>query len=134
MDVTVDVDAKPTIGQLTALASNADQRVRAIVRHHGFMLQAQVMAHASGRPGPRAVTGDYRRSIALNIGSSADGTITATVGTNKLQARRLEFGFVGVDSLGRHYFNPPLPHFRPAFGKVSADFLDALTRIVDVAR
>lgn len=30
-------------------------------------------------------------------------------------ARRLEFGFIGVDSLGRHYHQPPYPYMRPAY-------------------
>lgn len=30
-------------------------------------------------------------------------------------ARRIELGFVGVDSLGRHYHQAPEPYMRPAF-------------------
>lgn len=30
-------------------------------------------------------------------------------------ARRIELGFIGVDSLGRHYHQAPEPYMRPAF-------------------
>lgn len=30
-------------------------------------------------------------------------------------ARRIEYGFVGTDSLGRHYNQAPQPYMRPAF-------------------
>lgn len=30
-------------------------------------------------------------------------------------ARRVEYGFIGVDSLGRHYHQEPRPYMRPAF-------------------
>ncbi|MGV9878670.1 hypothetical protein [Streptomyces sp. NPDC003006] len=40
--------------------------------------------------------------------------------------RRLEFGFVGVDSLGRHYNQRPFPHLRPAVGTVGPLLVHAL--------
>jgi hypothetical protein len=36
------------------------------------------------------------------------------MGTEEHQGARLEFGFTGVDSLGRHYTQPPFPHVQPA--------------------
>jgi hypothetical protein len=36
---------------------------------------------------------------------------------------RLEFGFVGVDSIGRHYNQPPFPHFRPAEDEVAPIYI-----------
>src|SRR5688500_16885395 len=93
------------------------------VRHHAQLMVTRVQANASGRPGPNAPTGDYRRSWSwepaggIHAGRDAQGRFTsgglpgdfavAYVGTNKPQGRRLEFGFVGVDSLGRHYNQPP---------------------------
>lgn len=37
------------------------------------------------------------------------------IGTNLVYARRQEFGFVGKDSLGRTYAQPPRSHLRVAF-------------------
>ena len=108
-------------------------RVSATVTTYGYMLQRTVKAKASGRPGPRVQTGDYRRAIGLRFSGRASvaqgahgarsGVTTATVGTNEPQGRRLERGFMGMtDSLGRLYHQPPYPHFGPAFDEVSPKF------------
>ncbi len=100
-------------------------RVEAIVRHYGQLLQTAVQAAASGRPGPNAPTGDYKRSINTQF-SGAGLVATATVGTNKPQGRRLEFGFVGTDAIGRFFDQPPYPHFGPALSYIEHPFHDAL--------
>ncbi len=69
-----------------------------------FLLE-EIRKNASGRPGPDVVTGVYRDSW----GISGD-----MVTTRHPAALRLEFGYVGVDSLGRDYNQPPFPHVRPA--------------------
>lgn len=52
--------------------------------------------------GVRLITGGYNRSI--SIAPFIDGTtVGVAIGTNDERGRRLELGFVGVDSLGRHY-------------------------------
>ena len=98
--------------EFAAMGATAAFRAAAIVRHHGQVYQTRVRAHASGRPGPRAVTGDYRRSITLTMGL-VGGLPSAIVGTNAPQGRRLEYGYVDTDSLGRSYNQPPFPHFDP---------------------
>lgn len=96
-----------------------------VVQHHAMLLETRIKARASGRPGPNAPTGDYRRSWTHEV--STDGvTVTAAVGTNKPQARRLEYGFVGADSLGRIYNQAPLPHVGPALEETRPLFLAAL--------
>ena len=45
-------------------------------------------------------------------------------------SNRLEYGFVGVDSLGRHYAQPPHPHFRPAADTVGPQYVRRLMEIV----
>jgi hypothetical protein len=104
-----------------AASRHIDAKTRALVRHHGHLLRTKVMAKASGRPGPNAPTGDYRRSWTVEF-SGGSGTFTATAGTNAPQGRRLEHGFHGVDSLGRAYDQAPLPHAGPAFDEVVPEF------------
>jgi len=62
-------------------------------------------------------TGTLRRSIHVEpkTGSVKDGEGRAyvLVGTDLPYARRLEFGFVGPDKLGRVYNQAPRPYFRP---------------------
>lgn len=115
---TVAVDVHGLDRALTVAASDLHGAMTGPVRRGGLMLQRLVRANASGRPGPRVQTGDYRRGIRLQTGeavSPAGGLVPfATVYTTSPQGQRLEHGFVGVDSLGRHYHQPPFPHWGPA--------------------
>ena len=97
--------------------------------HYGAMMQARVKANASGRPGPNIVFGDYRRSIAL-ITRVRGVWAEAIVGTNRPQGRRLEYGFVGADSLGRVYNQKPYPHWEPAQRAVEPLFRKAVAKAV----
>lgn len=111
--------------QVMAVLVNGGKKVRPeldkLVNHHGMLLNTRVMAKASGRPGPRAITGDYRRSWTHK--HTGGGSVTRSeVGTNAVQGRRLEYGFNGADSLGRVYNQPPFPHARPAFDEIAPGF------------
>lgn len=122
---TLDLDASQAVtvaANVAGVGTHAAIRLGVITRHHGLLLQTKVKAYASkprsGPPGPRIQTGDYVRSISLNVQARGD-SIEAAVGTIKPQGRRLEFGFVGTDAIGRHYNQPPYPHFRPALLEVA---------------
>ena len=83
------------------------------VAHTGVLGQARIRGGASGRPGPNVITGGYRnswKSVPRRIPYGAQ----CTLGTEAPMGRRLEFGFTGTDSLGRHYNQPPFPHVGPA--------------------
>ncbi|MGA5637733.1 hypothetical protein ACPCTN_03130 [Streptomyces cinereoruber] len=111
--------------QLNARAAAALPAVSAVVQHYAMLLETRIKAHASGRPGPNAPTGDYRRSWTHEF--SATGLMAeAVVGTAKPQARRLEYGYVGPDSLGRIFNQPPYPHMGPAVEEVRPAFLAAV--------
>lgn len=116
---------------LLAIGVQAGARAMRVVRHHGQLLETRVKAHASGRPGPRAITGDYRRSINLAV-SLRPGEVVASVGTDKVQGRRLELGFMNMtDSLGRTFHQSPLPHFGPALDETTPGFLADIADIAD---
>lgn len=100
-----------------------------LVAHYGQLYQSRVRARASGRPGPRVQTGDYRRSIGLVL-VSMGGQPAAIIGTNAPQGRRLELGGVGVDSAGRHWSQSPLPHFEPDLQKTWQELFDAVGRLI----
>lgn len=100
------------------------------VRHFSMLLETRIKAHASGRPGPNAPTGDYRRSWTHEV-TAAGTTVIGTVGTNKPQSRRLEYGFVGEDSLGRHYNQRPYPHVGPAVEEIRSLFLAAMSEVAE---
>lgn len=102
------------------------ERVKAVTRHHGALLKMKLIAHSSGRPGPRRNTGEYQLHFWVDY-----------VGTNQWQARiragntepysdRLEWGFIGYDSLGRYYNQRPFPHFRPAMAEFQVEYEQGL--------
>jgi hypothetical protein len=72
---------------------------------------SHIQRNLSGRPGmPTPDTRQYLNSWrAVKL---ADGRWGVT--SDAPQVNRLEHGFVGVDSLGRHYMQYPLPHIAPA--------------------
>lgn len=71
-------------------------------------------ASAAGET-PAVDTGVYINSIITQLASSSPTEAIAEVGTNAVQANRLELGFMETDSLGRKYQQRPRPHFRPAY-------------------
>ena len=60
---------------------------------------------------PAAPTGTLKGRITHEIDKA---NMRGRVGTNLEYARRLELGFVGVDSIGRRYNQAPRPYLRPA--------------------
>lgn len=113
--------AKQVAADLVALGVSSAAAVHPVVVTHTAILHRTVVANASGRPGPEAPTGDYRRSLNRRTTKRVRSS-EGQVGTDKPQARRLEFGFVGEDSLGRSYDQPPYPHFGPALDEVAPGF------------
>lgn len=110
--------------QTDAVAVNV--AVRGVVHTHAQLLRTRVMANASGRPGPNAPTGDYRRSWTNKVVDRRPGIYSVETGTNKPQGRRLEHGFNGVDSLGRSYNQPPYAHVGPAVDVIEPMFYAAI--------
>lgn len=96
-------------------------RAAGIERHYRQLLRTRVQDRASGSPGPQVRTGEYRNSIKIR---------GPFVGTDAPQAKRLEFGFVGPDSSGRHFHRRPLPHFGPAVDEIRPLFFRAQERMV----
>lgn len=92
------------------------------IKHTGELGVARVRGNASGRPGPNVITGAYRNSWRAETRSLRYGAI-CTLGTDLPYGRRLEFGFVGTDSLGRNYNQPPFPHVQPALGFIGQTLL-----------
>ena len=121
----VQTNAYQIAAEMQGLAAGAQARVDAKTTHHAMLLKTRVQAHASGRPGPNVVTGDYRRSWTMEAVPNGQ-----MVGTNKPQARRLEWGFYGADSLGRVYHQPPYPHVGPAYDETVPGYLEDLGTVL----
>lgn len=109
-------------------AEALDWQVQRAVSASADLAITKIRANASGRPGPNAPTGDYRRSWNRQT-RNRKNSYTVSVGTNRPQARRLEFGFIGADSLGRVYHQPAYPHVEPAITPVFDYFTMRMERI-----
>ena len=85
-------------------------------RRTRFSTSAGTITLGMGEGGPGVVTGRLRNSIMVVDEHSGGLTgYEVTVAPTVKYARRLELGFTGPDSLGRHYDQPPYPYFGPAY-------------------
>jgi len=101
--------------RLEQSAKDLPEAMRRRLRHAAELGRARIRGHASGRPGPNVISGDYRRSWKVPTPRRIPYGAECIIGTEAPQGRRLEFGFYNrTDSLGRHYFQPPFPHVGPA--------------------
>lgn len=114
---------------LKSAAVGVQPKINGVTRMYGQILTTRIQAKASGRPGPNAPTGDYRRSWTAQFRVES-GALVADVGTNKPQGRRLEFGFHGADSLGRVYDQPAFPHVMPATNEVFPQYERAVEAVL----
>lgn len=129
-DAGIYTNAFQVAADIAARGARVAPDATRIVRDETLTLETTVKAHASGRPGPNVITGNYRGS--WNSRTAVDGgTIRGQVGTNAPQGRRLEYGFVGADALGRVYNQPPYPHAGPAFQEREPRFREAMGRVLE---
>lgn len=116
-------DAGAYHSAVSSFPANLARAMRDVVHRTAGEMAGAMQAHASSRPGPRVQSGELRGSILVdhNLGDP-DGFGVATVYTETIYARRLEYGFYGTDALGRAYNQPPYPFFGPGFNEVAGDF------------
>ncbi|HEY1180252.1 MAG TPA: hypothetical protein VGF17_29190 [Phytomonospora sp.] len=132
--VSVDVQGAGRLARdLRAGAEHVEPLMRMVVEKSAVDLQGLTQRNASGRPGPNVITGDYRASWRVETLADGGGQVSRSVGTDRAQARRLEYGFVGPDSLGRVYDQPPYPHHGPAVDAIEPVFRDAMGKIAEKA-
>lgn len=105
---------------LDRIIGAAEAETRAAVAEAAGEVEKQAKQHASGRPGPEVVTGTLRRGITHEpiVPWGVRGWAT-TVGPTVIYSRRIELGFHGADSRGRHYDQPGYPYFGPAWHAVA---------------
>lgn len=72
-------------------------------------------------------TGTLMRSISQ---APVPGHLSVTVGTDLPYAARMEYGFVGRDSLGRRYNQPAQPYLRPALRENSEEVRDIVIQVI----
>lgn len=109
-------------GTLVVTGALLVQKVQSQTQYWGVELHRSVIQHASGHPGPEVRSGRYLSTIQLSHDSN--GVVARSeVFTDAPFGARLEYGFSGEDSNGKHQFSPPYPHFRPALEEIEPRFL-----------
>jgi hypothetical protein len=125
--------ADALIAELNAGAARIPTLIEVAVTKAAGDLTALTQQNASGRPGPNAPTGDYRGSWGVEDIDAGPAAVAKSSGTDRAQANRLEYGFVGADSLGRTYNQPPYAHHGPAVDVIEPLFYAAMQQIADRA-
>lgn len=110
------------------VAQSFDSQVAAIVRILGseaieepLLAGGWVIASEAKRLA-RYKTGTLRRSIRAELVEPG----VVVVGTDVAYGRRLEYGFMGADRLGREYHQAPMPYLRPAFRTKRAEAIETV--------
>lgn len=115
-------DSGPEIAAWIKGTARADlNEIHNVVKTNGALLKRITQRNASGRPGPRIVTGNYRRRWKLQVTRNSFES-RASLSNDSPQAWRLNRGFYGRDSLGRFYWQPPYPDVFPALVEVETEF------------
>jgi len=110
------------LSKVSSVMREARVQPQQITDHYAEVLKDTIVRNASGRPGPRQVTGEYADSWEV----FTDGPYRAGARTDAPQAERLEYGYVGVDAEGRHYNQAAYPHIWPAVDEVSPQYKKAM--------
>ena len=114
MDIKVEVsELKALTRKLASFPGNFDRAHDELLDETGQDLLQTTVRHASGRPGPRIITGQYVSAFYV-----VRNRWSVEVRNDSPQSRRLEYGFYGTDSMGRVYHQPAFPHMAPARAEV----------------
>ena len=73
-------------------------------------------------------TGALRESIDVQPLEQSNGAILIGIGSDMPYARRIEYGFVGTDSLGRTYHQSAQPYMRPALDEHGGEAVAEITK------
>lgn len=99
--------------------ARASYRIPEAIEISAIKLRDMARSHSEGRPGPRIQTFQFWSAWTYAIGGW-----DAEVANGSVYAARLEFGFFGVDAIGRMVHQPPYPSLQPAIAQ--ADHEDLL--------
>jgi hypothetical protein len=107
------VGARELAARLLAKAATLDAELEVTLKRNAQAALQRVRQRAPVR------TGRYRDSWHVE----RDGRGSYVVATDEPYGRRLEYGFVGTDALGRHYAQAPRPHLNPAADETEGPFV-----------
>lgn len=116
MNISIDLEVTDGFiasinGLKAAFSGNAPRSI---------LLAAAMVVRNAAIPKAPYLTGTLRRSIRTEVEDDA-----VIVGTDVPYSRRLEYGFTGTDSKGRHYNQAATPYMRPAFDETRDEQMKA---------
>lgn len=131
MEMSVDAaELVKLSSRMATMPRRVRRSIKKVNREARSMIEEALYRHASGRPGPNVITGEYRSSFYTELLESNEDEFVILAGNDSPQAARLEYGFFGVDSLGRNYAQPAFPHMRPALYEAQLWYRDAVLQAV----
>jgi hypothetical protein len=80
-----------------------------------------------GEP-PKRLTGALIQSVSTRVQRRGTTAVVGIVAAGTKYARRLELGFVGTDSRGRHYSQGPRPWLRPSLEELRPRLPEIIAR------
>ncbi len=113
-------------GMDTVEAALQQRLERARVASAPAVLAAAQLFEDEAKVHTPVLTGANRDSIHTDLVVDTGNQATAQVMPGMPYSRRLEFGFIGLDSLGRMYNQGPRPYMRPAFDMHSDDAVNVI--------
>lgn len=134
LDLKVDDNGslKAVIGSAKRFQRRALRDIERSCNDFAYEFRDEVRSRAEGRPGPRRITSNYWQSI--EVVSVSGGLFKASFQKSVVSyhpaAARLEMGYVGIDAAGRHYNQPPFPHWRPAIEHVGPKWVNSFSDLV----
>jgi hypothetical protein len=126
------IDAKGFNDSMDALIKRINEATKKAVGIGAILIQANARANFEGshprgkphvggnKPNVQIPGGKLRESISLIPESPVmlgPGKYTISVAPTMIYGRRVELGFTGTDSLGRHFNQPPYPYLQPGVDK-----------------
>jgi len=126
--LAVSIDVAPLLKALNKLENVQQTQVLETALNAGVLpLHNAIIKRAPYK------TGTYKRSWHWETVKTENGYVEVHEGTDVLYGRRLEFGFMDRDSLGREYNQPARPHVRPAITETRDEVLAEISDVLTIA-
>lgn len=109
--------------RLGQIADGMEAAADVVVRKTAFDLEARIKANIQAQG--LVDTGNYLNSWQTEHGAPGQATVYSAV----VYGPRLNYGFHGVDALGRNYAQAARPHVEPAVDAVYPSFVAAMAQL-----
>lgn len=130
--MTVKTNAHEVAAAMRTAGEDAVRAADAASRAFGAKAQAMVRSNLRSSGLDLEAGSDLVDSVQL-VPFAGKRYVGFQVGSKRDEAHRLEVGFVGVDTEGRHVDAPPFPAYLPMVQQLQDDYVSAISAAVDRA-